>query len=64
MNNKANPDRSGSPAAVFTQARRGVNGFPFDDHQVFVIFASFCADPFWSDGRKIFAQKIAKITKI
>jgi hypothetical protein len=33
-------------------------------HQIFVIFAPFCADPLSCDSRKIFAQKIAKIAKI
>jgi hypothetical protein len=50
-------DRGRQRAKFFDDAR----GSP--GHRDFVIFASFCADPLSSNGRKIFAHKIPKFSK-
>src|ERR1700740_3063348 len=55
---EGNGRRQGRQRAKFFDDARGSPG-----HRVFVIFASFCADPLSSNGRKIFAHKIPKFSK-
>ena len=55
---EGNGRRQGRQRAKFFDDARGSPG-----HRVFVIFASFCADPLSSKGRKILAHKIPKFSK-
>jgi hypothetical protein len=55
---EGNGRRQGRQRAKFFDDARGSPG-----HRAFVIFASFCADPLSSKGRKIMAHKIPKFSK-